>query len=95
MILKLIISGKVQGVGFRKSVYSFVKNNKLSLVGIVRNLVSGEVEVIAKGSETVLEVLLLFCQRGPKGSQVVTVKKEELEVWPMDLIEISEFVIHQ
>jgi len=45
--IRLIISGRVQGVGFRFSAYDEAK--ELALAGFVRNLHSGEVEIVAEG----------------------------------------------
>ena len=54
--LYLIISGRVQGVGFRWFVQRVAE--KLKLVGHAKNLFNGSVEVIAFGERGVLEELL-------------------------------------
>ncbi|MBA3815563.1 MAG: acylphosphatase [Parachlamydiaceae bacterium] len=43
-----IVKGHVQGVGFRATVSHYAK--RLGLLGTVRNLVDGSVEIYAKGS---------------------------------------------
>lgn len=93
MILKITISGKVQGVGFRKSVLAFVIDHKLAIIGIVRNLDSSEVEVIAQGSEGQLQKLYNFCQTGPINSKVLQIKKEVLLILPIDIQNMNEFNI--
>lgn len=54
--VRAIISGEVQGVGYRYTVYHIAQ--KFKLVGFVRNLGSGEVEVHAEGEEGELEKFL-------------------------------------
>ena len=59
----LLISGFVQGVGYRE----FVKREagKLVIVGWVRNLLDNRVEVVAQGSEGVLKKFVNICEKGP------------------------------
>lgn len=70
----LLISGDVQGVGFRWYVADSAR--ALELVGWVRNLHTGEVEVIAEGKREHLEQLVTECREGPPYSQVEDVKVE-------------------
>jgi acylphosphatase len=66
--LHATIEGSVQGVGFR----FFVQDAAvlLRVTGWVRNLWSGEVEVLAEGERPALEQLLAALRRGPRSSQV-------------------------
>ncbi len=59
-----IVSGRVQGVGYR----FFVRDqaNKLCLKGYVRNLFNGEVEVLVQGRRQDMEQLLKLMQKGPE-----------------------------
>jgi acylphosphatase len=67
--LHAIVSGHVQGVGFR---YFVVENAEiLHLKGWVRNLVDGEVEVLAEGNHFDLERLAALLETGPTGSHVI------------------------
>jgi acylphosphatase len=63
-----VISGRVQGVGFR----FFVENEarSLGLCGWVRNLRAGQVEVKASGPEESLRLLLRRLDEGPVLSRV-------------------------
>lgn len=72
--LHLIISGDVQGVGFR----SFVREKAMSLglTGWVKNRDDGAVEVVAEGPKEHLEALVKECQHGP---DVAWVEKMEVE----------------
>lgn len=64
----------VQGVWFRHN--TNIVGNKLGLVGFVRNLPDGNVEVVAEGDEDKLKELIEFCKIGPIGADVKNVKIE-------------------
>lgn len=72
--LHAIISGRVQGVGFRY----FVQENAyhLNLKGWVRNLVDGTVEVEVEGNHTQLEKFIQILNKGPRSAIVEEVKTE-------------------
>jgi acylphosphatase len=88
--MKLTIRGKVQKVGFRYSVVDYVITQKLPLVGHVRNLPDGSVEVIAQGGIEALKDLHRFCTKGPPHAEVREVE-EELE--KITKLNFSEFFI--
>jgi len=71
------ISGKVQGVAFRHTTQQ--QAQALRIVGWVRNLRQGGVEVCAQGAEEDLQVFLKFCHRGPPLAQVLQVTLQERE----------------
>ncbi len=54
--VQMFYSGRVQGVGFRYSVKSLVAGYEV--VGTVRNLSDGRVELVAEGERDELEALL-------------------------------------
>lgn len=66
--LHALVSGRVQGVGFRY----FVRQSAaaLDLSGWVRNLFDGRVELAAEGEQASLEALLARVRQGPPGSHV-------------------------
>lgn len=70
------VYGRVQGVGYRKSVWSFVEKKAKGLKGFVRNCEDGTVEIVAQGDEAILKALEEFCYQGPLLSKV---KKVEVE----------------
>lgn len=74
--LHAIISGRVQGVGFRY----FVQENayRLNLKGWVRNRRDGSVEVEAQGIPLILEQFVQSLQQGPRSAIVSEVKTEWL-----------------
>jgi acylphosphatase len=70
----LLISGLVQGVGFRWA--SQREATRLGLVGWVRNRADGRVEAVAEGPEEAVEAFLAWCERGPAGAAVDAVACE-------------------
>tara|TARA_Y100001970_G_C14250607_1_gene871538 strand:- start:313 stop:573 length:261 start_codon:yes stop_codon:yes gene_type:complete len=77
--MDLIITGKVQGVGFRY----FVKKEaeKLGISGYVKNEIDGSVFVVAEGNLNDLESLTKLCNLGSPHSVVKKVKiiKKQIE----------------
>ena len=69
---RLVVSGMVQGVGFR--FFTCRVAAKYPLVGYVRNLPDGDVEVVAEGKKEVVRSFLDEVARGPSYSRVIGVK---------------------
>lgn len=74
MRLTALISGTVQGVGYRLWVQRHARD--LNLMGYAENLSDGRVEVIAEGQQADLERLLHWLRRGPPHAQVTEVTTE-------------------
>lgn len=74
--LHAVVSGRVQGVNFRMFVQETA--SRLALTGWVRNLYTGEVEVVAEGRRADLENLLVALHRGPRSAYVTEVKNHWL-----------------
>ena len=73
--LYMTITGKVQGVGFR---YFTERNAKdLGLVGYVKNLPTGQVEVAVEGDKLELDQFVQLMEKGPAIAKVVNVKVQE------------------
>ena len=70
----MLVDGKVQGVYYRVSAAK--KATSLGLVGWVRNLVDGRVELLAQGDDDAIEELLQWCRKGPVMAKVVNVYHE-------------------
>ncbi len=66
--LYALFHGRVQGVSFRYFVTQ--QAGRLSLVGWVRNLPDGSVELLAEGPKDRLEALLQVCRVGPPLARV-------------------------
>ena len=67
-IIRLKISGRVQGVGFRAFVADEAERRGLS--GWVRNRRDGSVEALLAGEEAIVDEMVEICRRGPHGSRV-------------------------
>ncbi len=71
--MRAIVKGIVQGVGYRYfTVYQAQRIG--SITGYVRNLYSGDVEVVAEGEREKLEQLLSQLRKGPMGAHVTDVE---------------------
>jgi acylphosphatase len=66
--LHVVVSGLVQGVGYRHS--SYRKALELGLCGWVRNLPNGDVEAVFQGDRARIERMLEWCRRGPALARV-------------------------
>jgi acylphosphatase len=65
---RVIVSGRVQGVGFRYFVYQSARSR--GLTGTVRNLVDGRVEVIVQGERALIDDLIVDLKSGPPPARV-------------------------
>ncbi|PKP17333.1 MAG: acylphosphatase [Bacteroidetes bacterium HGW-Bacteroidetes-22] len=72
----LIITGRVQGVGFRYGAYH--QAISMGLNGYVRNLRDGSVEIEIEGEETSVERFILWGKTGPPHARVVSTVIEKL-----------------
>lgn len=72
----LVVSGLVQGVGFRMFIERTAK--ELHLAGWVKNIANGTVEIEAEGAEPLIEELIKRAGTGPSRAQVRGIKKTEL-----------------
>ncbi len=75
--IKIIISGRVQGVYFRR----FTKNkaDDLGVKGTVRNREDGRVEIIAQAENDTLETFIKWCHKGPITARVNHVELIEIQ----------------
>ena len=71
---RLVISGRVQGIGYRE--WMVEKATGLGVSGWVRNRLDGSVEALVAGDTAAVEELLRLCRRGPRMAQVDSIEDE-------------------
>jgi len=74
--VRMKISGMVQGVNFRR--YIKDEADKLGIKGHVRNLDSGEVEVVCEGRLEDVDAMLVICKKGAPHSTIKDVDTQEM-----------------
>ena len=72
---RVIVSGVVQGVGFRYAVERAARSR--GVAGWVRNRPDGTVEAVFEGDPVAVASLERFCREGPRGAVVTDVEVEE------------------
>nr|WP_299241016.1 acylphosphatase [uncultured Halomonas sp.] len=72
-----IVSGRVQGVGFRHAVKK--RAEELSLTGRASNLADGSVEVTICGEDKKVDQLIEWLWQGPPAAQVTQVQTEDID----------------
>ena len=77
MTKHLRIAGRVQGVGFRYSMWREAARH--GITGWVRNRRDGSVEAVIEGAEAAIEALIAWSRTGPRGAQVASVEVREAE----------------
>jgi acylphosphatase len=76
--IRIIVTGKVQGVYFRKHTRN--QAEELGLEGEVMNLPDGSVCIYATGTAMQREALIGFCRTGPRAARVDNVQVETQEL---------------
>lgn len=71
-LIKLHVTGKVQGVWFRQSTKSFALEH--AITGYAKNLADGSVEVLAIGQAADLSTLKDYLHHGPEHALVDSVQ---------------------
>ena len=74
---RLLISGKVQGVGFRHWLY--VKATEKNVHGWVKNKITGEVEALLIGNDNDVNTLIKQCSIGPSSSIITQIKIQDYQ----------------
>ena len=73
----IVITGKVQGVGYRYWLYK--KAIESNVVGWVRNKVSGQVEALLVGNDVDINNLIQMCEKGSSLSKVTKIKVQSYQ----------------
>ena len=69
---QLLITGRVQGVGFR--FYMERKAREFGVTGWVRNRRDGAVEAVVQGTTGAVEAMIAWARRGPPSAVVAEVR---------------------
>jgi len=76
--ISIYVTGKVQGVFFRQSTKE--EATALGIMGTVRNLLDGGVEIICTGTPEQLDSLINWCRQGPPKAKVTNVEWKEKDL---------------
>ena len=72
--LRMLVHGRVQGVFFRHAAAEEARSQGLR--GWVKNLPSGDVEIVAEGPRRELKILAAWANQGPRLARVTGVDEE-------------------
>jgi acylphosphatase len=75
--LRVVVEGRVQGVGFRWFVRQEAR--RLGVAGWVRNLADGSVELTVSGEESAVRRLVDHVRVGPDSASVTSVHSESVQ----------------
>jgi len=83
---RLVVRGRVQGVGFRYAAQEAAE--RLGVSGWVRNRRNGTVEALVQADAPAVTAMIEWCRRGPPAAQV-----EEVEVAEAVTEELAGFAL--
>jgi acylphosphatase len=75
---RLVVSGRVQGVGYRAAMIEAA--HAIGISGWVRNRDDGTVEAVVQGEDERIERMLTWCRRGPPAARVTEIATGVLDV---------------
>jgi acylphosphatase len=81
---RLLIEGRVQRVGYRD--WAVRTAHQLGVVGWVRNLGDGRVEILADGDDMALDTFIDRCREGPMMAHVA-----HIDTMPADVGNVKGF----
>jgi acylphosphatase len=73
-VRRLVITGMVQGVGYRYGMVAVAR--RLEVTGWVRNRRDGSVEAMVAGSAEAVAAMIAWARHGPAGAEVTHVAVE-------------------
>ncbi len=74
---RYVISGQVQGVGFRHFIYTEARLR--GIAGYIKNLGNGDVEAVVSGPDEDLRRIEAAIRRGPPGAHVTNLQRTPYE----------------
>ena len=84
--LQIRISGRVQGVYFRKTAQK--EAEKWGITGFIQNMDDGTVYIEAEGKPMPLDLFVKWCYKGPDNAKVNEVTTNEGELKNFDVFEV-------
>ncbi|MFA5173694.1 MAG: acylphosphatase [Candidatus Pacearchaeota archaeon] len=75
--IKMLVSGTVQGVFFRKYVQE--KAAELGLRGFCRNLDNGDLEVVVEGKDENTTKMIEIVKKGPPYAKIKEIQTQEIK----------------
>ncbi len=85
---KIIVRGKVQGVGYRFNAQA--KAHALNLTGFVKNQHDESVLIYVEGNEDNINIFIDWCYTGPRWAEVKEVHAEESKWVGFETFEIKK-----
>lgn len=76
MAVEIVVTGRVQGVGYRA--WARDTAEALGLRGVVRNRSDGSVQAIVAGPEDRITAFAEACRAGPQAAAVESVRRREV-----------------
>lgn len=74
--IAITVEGLVQGVFYRQTTKT--KAIELGITGEIKNKPDGTVHIVATGTETQLQQLIEWCNKGPERAIIINVKVENI-----------------
>lgn len=74
--IKIKVSGRVQGVGFRYHTMQMAMANNIN--GFIKNMPDASVYIEASGPDEEIELFIEWCRNGPKWAYVEKVEVSEI-----------------
>lgn len=68
--MRLVVHGRVQGVGYRYSIIEYIEQHQLMVRGYIWNKANGTVEILAQGDIETLKEVRRFAVTGSSKSEV-------------------------
>jgi len=85
--MKVILAGRVQGVGFR--FFAEDRAQSFGVKGYVRNTIDNKVEIVCQGTENKLELFIMEMKKGPTFAHVREVNIQEIpDSQPFDSFDV-------
>lgn len=78
--MKLVIHGRVQGVGYRYSIIEHIESNQILVRGYIQNNPNGTVVIVAQGEIETLKDLRRFAVMGSAQSMVRDIEETVSEI---------------